>query len=335
MKRISVFIGAIIIFLTVVLFTQPAQNEQHTLAQKKIIRVGILQLVSHPALDQIHAGIITGLEDEGFKTGKNIKIEFQNAQGDQSNLKTMAQQLADRDDILFGIATPAAQSLVNSASKSTPIMMAGISDPAGSGLVKSLKRPSANVTGSAGDSPLDKQLKLIQDIMPQAHKIGIIYTSSDAGGQSNAKKFAKLVKKAGLEPKMFTIANTNDMQQISQQMASQVDAIYAPQDNGVASAMKTLVNNANQAGKPVFPAADTMVKDGGTAAYAIDQHDLGRLAGQMAGKILKGQKKPATYPVGFVVKGKIVINQAQVDKLQIKIPAKIMQQAQKNGKVIK
>src|SRR5699024_10472588 len=114
-------------------------------------------------------------------------------------------------------------------------------------------------------------------------KIGVIYTSSDAGGQSNAKKFAKLVKKAGLQPKMYTIANTNDMQQISQQMPNNVDAIYAPQDNGVASSMKTLVNNANQAGKPVFPASDTMVTDGGTASYAIDQHDLGRLAGHMAG----------------------------------------------------
>lgn len=334
MKRIIAFIGVIVAFLAVALFTQPAQNDNTKLSQQKKIKIGILQLVSHPALDQIHAGIITGLKDEGFKEKKNITIEFQNAQGDQSNLKTMAQQIADRDDILFGIATPAAQALVNSANKTTPIIMAGISDPAGSGLVKSEKHPGANVTGSSGDSPLEKQLKLIQDIMPQAKNIGVIYTSSDAGGQSNAKKFVKLVKKAGLQPKLYTIANTNDMQQISQQMAGQVDAIYAPQDNGVASSMKTLVNNANQAGKPVFPAADTMVKDGGTAAYAIDQHDLGRLAGQMAGRVLKG-KKTATYPVGFVVKGKYVLNQEQIDKLHIKIPAKIMQQAQKNGKVIK
>ena len=335
MKRIITFISAIIIFLVAMLLTQPAQNAQQKLTHKKVIKVGILQLVSHPALDQIHAGIISGLKDEGFVAGKNIRVDFQNAQGDQSNLKTMAQQLADRSDILFGIATPAVQSLVNSASKTTPIMMAGISDAAGSGLVKSEQHPGGNVTGASGDSPLEKQLKLIQDIMPQAKKIGVIYTSSDAGGQSNARKFAKLVTKAGLQPKMYTIANTNDMQQISQQMASQVDAIYAPQDNGVASAMKTLVNNANQAGKPVFPAADTMVKDGGTAAYAIDQHDLGRLAGHMAGQVLKGKQKTATYPVGFVVKGKYVINQAQVDRLHISIPANILEQAHKNGRIIK
>src|SRR5699024_6099936 len=229
-----------LVFLGFALVTQPAQNENTKLTQQKTIKVGILQMVSHPALNQIHQGIISGLKDEGFKESKNIKVEFQNAQDDQSNMKTMAQQLADHDDILFGIATPAAQALVNSADKSTPIMMAGISDPAGSGLVKSEKHPGGNVTGSSGDSPLDKQLQLIRDIMPQAKKIGVIYTSSDAGGQSNAKKFAKLVKKAGLQPKMYTIANTNDMQQISQQMANNVDAIYAPQDNGVASSMKTL-----------------------------------------------------------------------------------------------
>lgn len=334
MKRITAFISALIIFLGVVFFTQPAQNADKNLASQKVIKVGILQIMSHPALDQIHQGILTGLKEEGYRNGKNIKVEFQNAQGDQSNLKTMAQQLADHDDILFGIATPAAQALVNAADKSTPVMLAGITDPASSGLVKSEKHPGGNVTGSSGDSPLSKQLKVIQEIMPHAKKIGIIYTSSDAGGQSNARKFKRLVEKAGLEPKMYTISNTNDMQQISQRMAGQVDAIYAPQDNGVASAMKTLVNNANQANKPVFPAADTMVKDGGTAAYAIDQHDLGRLAGHMAAKVLQG-KKPANYPVEFVVKGKYVINQAQVKKLHLQIPEKIMEQAQKNGKVVK
>lgn len=334
MKRMITFIGAILVFLGFALVTQPAQNANNKLAQHKVIKVGILQLVSHPALNQIHQGIISGLKDEGFKEGKNIKVKFQNAQGDQSNLKTMAQQLANRDDILFGIATPAAQSLVNAANKTTPVMMAGISNPVGGGLVESEKRPGANVTGSSGDSPLDKQLQLIRDVMPQAKKIGVVYTSSDSGGQSNAKKFEKLVKKAGLQPKMYTIANTNDMQQISQQMASDVDVIYAPQDNGVASSMKTLVNNANQAGKAVFPAADTMVADVGTASYAIDQHDLGRTAGHMAAKVIHG-KKPANYPVEYVVKGKYVINQKQVDKLNIQIPEKIMQQAHKNGRVIK
>lgn len=334
MKRMITFIGAILVFLGFSFVTQPAQNANNKLTQHKVIKVGILQLVSHPALNQIHQGIISGLKDEGFKEGKNIKVEFQNAQGDQSNLKTMAQQLANRDDILFGIATPAAQSLVNAANKTTPVMMAGISNPVGGGLVESEKRPGANVTGSSGDSPLDKQLQLIRDAMPQAKKIGVVYTSSDSGGQSNAKKFEKLVKKAGLQPKMYTIANTNDMQQISQQMASDVDVIYAPQDNGVASSMKTLVNNANQAGKAVFPAADTMVADGGTASYAIDQHDLGRTAGHMAAKVIHG-KKPANYPVEYVVKGKYVINQKQIDKLNIQIPEKTMQQAHKNGRVIK
>src|SRR5699024_12773873 len=84
----------------------------------------------------------------------------------------------------------------------------------------------------------------------------------------------------------------------------------------------------------VFPAADTMVTDGGTASYAIDQHDLGRTAGHMAAKVIHG-KKPANYPVEYVVKGKYVINQKQVDKLNIQIPEKIMQQAHKNGRVIK
>ena len=136
MKRMITFIGAILVFLGVALVTQPAQNANNKLTQHKVIKVRILQVVSHPALNQIHQGIISGLKDEDFNEGKNIKVEFQNAQGDQSNLKTMAQQLANRDDILFGIATPAAQTLVNAANKITPVMMAGISNPVGGGLVE-------------------------------------------------------------------------------------------------------------------------------------------------------------------------------------------------------
>ncbi|MCP9329182.1 tryptophan ABC transporter substrate-binding protein [Liquorilactobacillus satsumensis] len=335
MKRMYTLIAALVIFLGVAFFTTQNASKTTSSNKEKIPTVGILQLVTHPALDQIHQGFVAGLKEYGYVPGKNIKIDFQNAQGDQSNLKTMSTKFANENvDLVAGIATPAAQALANSVSKSTPVILAGITDPAGSGLVKSDKHPGGNVTGTSGESPLQKQLELLKQIVPNAKTIGIIYTSSDHGGAYNAKKFAKLCQQAGVNYKLYTISSTNDMQQVAEQMTSQVDAVYAPQDNGVASAMKTLVNVANQAKIPVIPSADTMVKDGGLASYAISQKELGKVAGEMAAQVLRG-RKTATFPVAYVTKGTYVINQKEAKLLGITLPNEIVKQAEAKGEVFK
>ncbi|WEV51299.1 tryptophan ABC transporter substrate-binding protein [Lactobacillus sp. ESL0731] len=336
MKRMLAFISAILLFLGVDLVVAPkaASQTNQTAPKTEVVHVGILQMMTHPALDQIHQGVVAGLKEEGLTTGKNLKIDFLNAQGDQSNLKTMSQQLANKDSLLVGIATPAAQALANSAPKTTPIILAGISTPATSGLVKSEAHPGGNITGTSGLNPVTKQFELMHAVMPHAKKIGIIYTSSDHGGQTNAHAFARVVKQAGLIPKLYTISNTNDLQQVASQMVSQVDMVYAPQDNGVASAMKTLVNVANNVNIPVFPCAETMVPDGGLASYVISQKEMGRVAGVMAAKVLRG-KNPATYPVATVKSGYYMINKKEMRKLHIKIPAAIMRAASQHGKVIK
>lgn len=117
-------------------------------------------------------------------------------------------------------------------------------------------------------------------------------------------------------------------------MVTKVDAVYAPQDNGVASAMKTLVNVANQEKVPVFPSADTMVKDGGLASYAISQYDLGKVAGEMAAQVLRG-RKTANFPVAYITKGKYVINTKEEKLLGIKLPAKVVKAAETKGEIFK
>lgn len=333
MKRMSALIAALAIFLGFAFFM--TKNTSSSSSKKKMPTIGILQLMTHPALNQIHHGFIAGLKEYGYVPGKNIKIDFQNAQGDQSNLKTMSTKFANENvSLMAGIATPAAQALANAAGKSTPVILAGITDPAGGGLVKSDRHPGANITGTSGESPLKKQLQLIRTVLPTAKTIGIIYTSSDHGGSYNAKKFARICKAEGINYKLYTIASTNDMQQVAEQMVSQVDAVYAPQDNGVASAMKTLTNVANQSKIPVFPSADTMVKDGGLASYAISQYDLGKVAGEMAAQVLRG-RKTTNFPVAYITKGKYVINTKEAKILGIQLPDNIVKQAETKGEVFK
>lgn len=332
-KRLISTITIIVGFLAVA-FVITSKPNQPAKIKNDVPTVGILQLVTHPALDEIHRGIVAGLKTQGY-SGKKVKIDYQNAQANQANLKTMSQKFTNENaDLTLGIATPAALSLAKTADGDSPVILAGITDPAGSGLVKSAQRPGANITGTSGDSPLEQHLNVIKKVVPTAKKLGIIYTTSDRGGEYNAKKMAQLAKLAGYDVHMYTISTTNDMQQVAESMASHVDVVYAPQDNGVASAMKTLISMTNKARIPVIPAVNTMVKDGGVATISVSQYDIGYQAGIMAGQVLKG-KDTATYPVKTITKGDVVVNLKQAKLLGLKLPADMIKTAETKGEVFK
>ncbi|PXZ27467.1 tryptophan ABC transporter substrate-binding protein [Lactobacillus helveticus] len=309
------------------------ENNKQTAEQKRPT-VGILQTLSHPALDQIHQGIIQGLKDEGYVENKNVKIDFQNAQGDQSNLKSMSDHFKQENAALtIGIATPAVQSLANQAG-SIPVIMGAVSDPIGAHLVKSMTRPGGKVTGVQDRQPIPAQLKLLQTILPKAKKIGVIYTSSDDSSTAEYHEFKKLAEAQGITVRPYTITSTNDIEQVAQTMAGKVQAVYVPTDNTVASGIATLLKATNAAKIPVFPAADTMVKSGGLATRCVSQFDMGVLTGKMAGQILKG-KNLATTPVKRVTSYETVINQKAADELNIHIPNQVLQAVHKKGRIIK
>ncbi|MCB6840350.1 ABC transporter substrate-binding protein [Weissella viridescens] len=287
----------------------------------KIPTVGVLQFMKHPALDAINQGINDELAKEGYHKGKNIKIDFQNAQGDQSNLKTMATRFSsEHADISVGIATPSAIALANTI-KNKPVIFSAVSDPIGSKLLKDEQKPDRNITGVSDKAPLPGQLKLMQKFVPNMKTLGVIYTSSDDSASTEAKQMIKLVEAAGIKVKTYTITSSNDLNQTSQQMVAnhQVDAVFVPTDNTIAGAMPTLIKNTNAAKVPVFPTVDTMVSAGGVAANSIDQHELGVMTGKMIVKELKGEQTK-DLPVEYIKQGKVVINQKQADELGLKIP---------------
>ncbi|MGQ5708596.1 tryptophan ABC transporter substrate-binding protein [Lactobacillus sp. PSON] len=330
MKRLIATIIGLFAFLIVAFVSEINKKNQEAATPT----VGILQTMSHPALDQIHDGLVQGLKDEGYINGKNLHIIFQNAQNDQSNLKSMSDQFQNKNaQAVIGIATPAVQSLANE-SGSTPVIMGGVSDPVGTGLVKSLKYPGGKITGVKDQQPLAEQLKLIQEIMPKLKNIGIIYTSSDDSSTGEAREFKKLAQKQGLTVKPYTITSTNDIEQVAQTMAGKVQAVYIPTDNTVASAISTLLKATNNAKIPVFPAADTMVKSGGLATRAVSQFDMGVLTGKMTAEILKG-KKPENMPIKTVHQYETVVNLKTAKELGISIPDSVIKAAQKKGSIIK
>ena len=289
--------------------------------KKETYRVGVLQLVSHPALDQIYEGIKEGLADEGLEEGKNLKLLFQNGQGDQSKLNTMSQQLVqDKADVLVGIATPAAQALDNNVKKKDiPIVLGAITDPKGAGLVASNDKPGANITGVSDQPPVGEIIQLAKKLLPNAKKVGMLYSSSEMNSQFQVAEATKKADSLGLEVVNKPVATTNEVAQTVQVLAQEVDFVFIPLDNTIANAMETVSQEATKQKLPVFPSVETMVEQGGVATVGISQKELGVQTGKMAAKIAKGESDPATTPIYTFSKGETIVNRAQAELFGINL----------------
>ena len=298
-------------------------NSSNTGDESKTVKVGVLQYVSHPSLDLIYKGIQDGLAEEGYK-GDKIKIDFMNAEGDQSKVSTMSKQLVSNDnDVLIGIATPSAQGLA-AATKDKPIVMGAITDPVGANLVKNLEKPGGNITGVSDHNPAKQQLELIKKLTPNVKTIGALYSSSEDNSKAQ-------VEEAGYKVEEYSVPSTNEIASTMNVMTGKVDAIWIPIDNTIASAFATVVSSNKEAKKSIYPSATAMVEEGGLASVVVDQYDLGVATGKMAAKVLKGAK-PADTAVDIFDKGKSVINTKNAKELGITIPEDVLKEA---GQVIK
>lgn len=305
---------ATIIALAAILIGFAIVEKQPETKETEMKSVGILQFVSHPALDQITEGIKEGLKQAGFEEGKNLKINFQNGQADQSKLDTMSQQLVqDRSDVLIGVATPAAQALANTTD-SLPIVLGAVTDPVGAGLVDSNEEPGGNITGVSDQPPVAAQIKLAHELLPKAKKVGILYSSAEANSKYQVSQAEKAITDLGMAPVKKAVASTNEIAQAVQVLSRSVDFIYIPLDNTIASAMETVMSEADKNDTPVIPSVDTMVQQGGLATVGINQKELGIQTGKMAAEILKGSSVPKTTPIYTFKDGDTIINKEQAER---------------------
>ncbi|WP_242236760.1 tryptophan ABC transporter substrate-binding protein [Streptococcus acidominimus] len=320
-KNLLLTILALIAVVVGGIFLNNKKEGQEAQTADETVKVGVLQFVTHEALDEIYRGIQDGLAEEGYKDAK-IKIDFMNAEGDQGKIATMSKQLvANGNQVLVGIATPAAQGLAN-ATSDLPVVMGAITDPVGAKLVESLEKPGANVTGVACPQPIGQQLDLIKKITPKAKAIGVLYSSNEDNSKLNVEKFTELAEKEGYTVLAYPVPSSNEIASTMAVMTSKVDAIWVPQDNTIASAFKTVVASNKEAKIPIFPSADTMVKEGGLASVVVSQYGLGVSTGKMTAKMLKGAK-PAETPVDVVDQGAPIINKKVAAELGITIPEEV------------
>lgn len=288
-----------------------------TATSDKTYKIGVLQYVQHDALDASNEGFFAALDDLGVK----YDADKQNAAGEASSCQTIAETLVnDGDDLIFAIATPAAQSVAG-ATTEIPILLTAVTDPAESGLVESNDAPGGNVTGTSDLTPVTEQIDLLKELIPEAETVGVLYCSAESNSVLQADMAKEACQAAGLEAADYTVSSSNEIQTVVESMIGKVDAIYAPTDNMIAAGMATVAMIANENKIPVICGEEGMVKEGGLATYGINYYKLGYKTGEMAAKVLTEGADPASMPIEYLSAEEcsLLINKETADTLGIDV----------------
>lgn len=289
--------------------------------------IGVIQYMEHAAMDEAYNGFISALEDEGYTEGKKIKIDFKNAQGDIPTAQTISKQfVSNQVDMIFAIATPAAQSAYN-ATKDIPILITAVTDPVEVGIANSWEASGTNVTGTSDLTPVERQMELIKTIVPNAKNIGVIYTTSEANSEIQVSMAEAAAKELGFTITRVGVTSVNDIPLAVSSIIDKVDVMYTPTDNLVANAMPVLWNACVDKKIPVFAGEEGMTKAGGIATEGIDYYQLGYETGLMAVEVLEG-KAPSEMPIKTLQNTTLIVNQTNADQIGLVIPDSILQEAE-------
>lgn len=326
-KTIALLLAGVIALSTSACSAASAQSQAASAAEQKKFKIGVVQLVEHPALDAAYKGFVDGLAQEGYVDGKNITLDYENAQGEQANCQTIANKLVnDKSDLILAIATPAAQAVANTT-KDIPILVTAVTDPADAKLVASNTAPGGNVSGTSDLTPVDEQMKLLKQLIPTAKKVAMLYCSSESNSKFQVEIAKKSAAALGFETVDATVSNANEIQQVVQSLVGKVDAIYTPTDNMIAAGMATVSMVAQPAKLPVIVGESGMVKNGGLATYGINYYNLGLLTAKQAVKILKDSAKPADMPIEYSSNCDLTLNKEVAAKIGVTIPQELLDKA--------
>lgn len=297
---------------------------------KDLLKIGVIQSLEHGSLDAANKGFIDGMREAGYEEGKNVTYIQQNAQNDQSNLQSIAQQfVSNKMDLILAITTQSAQA-VASATTEIPILGTAITDYESAKLVESNQRPNRNVSGTSDMNPIKDQVDLLLEVVPELKTLGVIYSSSESNSLQQVEELRRVVKEKGIALKEVTVSSVNDIQQVAKSLvAEDIQAVYVPTDNTLAAAMSNLVGITNEKKLPVMTGATAMTDDGGTLALGVDYYKLGKQTAEMAVRFLKGEAKIEDMPVETSHNFDVVINEDVIEKLGLKLPQSVLDKVKK------
>lgn len=286
-------------------------------ADDDVYHVGVIQLVEHEALDAATEGFQDALKE---KLGDKVVFDVQNAQGEETNCATICTKFVNDDvDLIMANATQALTS-ATTATPDIPIVGTSVTDFVTTGTVESNDKPGTNVTGTSDLAPIDQQIALLKRLVPDAKTVGILYCSSEANSVYQAEEAQKELEKEGIKVEVYTVADSNDIQQVVTKAADNSDAIYIPTDNTIASNMEIVKNVTVPEKVPVIAGEENMCAVGGLATLSISYYNIGYNAGLMAYDILVNGKDPAEMPIQYADEITLKYNAEIASELGIQIP---------------
>jgi putative tryptophan/tyrosine transport system substrate-binding protein len=291
--------------------------------------IAITQFVDHVAVDTVREALLEELAQQGYKEGKNLTVDFENAQGNAATAGQIARKFIGlKPDVIVAITTPSAQAIVKAVGKDDiPIVFSAVTDPLEAGLVSSLKEHKGKVTGVMDAPPIKEQFKFIKTLLPTTKTVGVLYNPGDSGSVASLETIQEQAKEQGFVIVEATPVKSSDIQAAVLQLVGKVDVLYIPLDNMLVSAMKTLSTTALKHNLPLFAADSGSVEAGALACVGYSYRQAGIKTGEMVAEILKG-KDPAEIDVASPATIDIFINKYALEKLKITLPEAVRRQAQ-------
>lgn len=326
MRKLLAWGMMLVLLLTVATGCGGSSSSDGQQDTEKKVKLGIIQVAEHPALDAARQGFLDTLEENGYVEGKNLIVDYGNAQGDQTALKTIAKKLVTGNcDLILAIATDSAQAVAAETTK-IPILITAVTDPVAAKLVQSNEKPGTNVTGTNDMNPVKEQVELLQKLAPQTKRIGVIYNAGEVNSVVQVDMVKDTASKAGLNVVEATVSNTSEVMQAAQSLVGRADAFYIPTDNTVSSSVESIIKVAEANAIPVVVGEAAMVDRGALATIGIDYYKLGKQTAEMALRVLKGEK-PQEMPVEGQKDMDLVLNMKAAKAMKVTIPEDIKAQA--------
>lgn len=290
--------------------------------------VAITQIVEHPALDSCRKGVKDVLAENGFVEGKNLRWDYESAQGNPVTAAQIAKKfIGDEPDVIVAIATPSAQAVVAST-KTIPVVFSAVTDPVAAKLVSNWEKPGANVTGTSDMAPVDKHLEMILSISPDVKKLGVLYNPGEVNSVSSLEAVKKAAGPAGIEVLEGPAPKSSEVLAAARSLVGKADAFYVPTDNTVVSAFEAVVKVGIDSKTPVYAADTDSVNRGAIAAAGFNYYQVGRQTGEMVVKILKGEK-PGNIPVAGLERLDLWVNPDSAAKMGVTLPEAMVKEATK------
>ncbi len=296
---------------------------------KEKYTIGIEQFAKHGSLDNCREGFLEGLAEEGIVEGENLTVTYKNAEADMGTAGQISNGfVADKVDLICAITTPSAQSAYNAAmDTSIPVIYTAITDPVAAELATEDGTPVGEITGTSDKLPVEEQLKMIREILPEAKKLGIMYTTSEANSVSAIEEYQTLAGKYGFELVVKGITTTADIPLAADDLLSDVDCITNLTDNTVVNSLPTILEKANEKKIPVFGSEIEQVKIGCIAAEGIDYISLGKQTGKMAAQVLRGEKQASEMAFETITEPGFYVNTKVAENLGIEVPETLLDSA--------